>query len=118
MGSNSRGQDGKTVDLSGEEMEMEPKPEHKDMAMQLVLLFDDTDSTIHRLVHVGWNAESKQMMGWFYDAAERQTMTKLGGYLDLEGCDYATISDILEMRQDYLKMHAAERVKHGTNAKL
>ena len=63
MGSNSRGQDEKTVDLSGEEMEMEPTAEHKDMARQLALLFDDTDSTIHRLVHVGLNPESKQMIG-------------------------------------------------------
>ena len=37
--------------------------------------------------------------------------------MDIEGCEYATISDILEMRQDYLKMHTAEREKHGTNAK-
>lgn len=76
------------------------------MARQLALLFDDTDSTIHRLVHVGWNPELKQM-----------AMPKLGEYLDLEGCEYATISDILEMRQDYLKMHAAERGKHGPNVK-
>jgi hypothetical protein len=110
------GQDGKTVDLS-EETELVPKPEHKDMARQLALLFDDTDSTIHRLVHVGWNPESKQMMGWFYNVTERDTMPKLGGYLDLEGCEYAAISDILEMRRDYLKMHEAEREKHGTNTK-
>jgi hypothetical protein len=53
------------------------------MARQLALLFDDTDDTIHRLVHVGWNPETKQMMGWFYNADERQTMSNLGRYLNL-----------------------------------
>jgi hypothetical protein len=56
---------------------------------------------------VGWNPETKQMMGWFYNVDERQTMPKLGGYLNLAECDYdyAQMSDILEMRKDYLDNH-------------
>jgi hypothetical protein len=71
------GQDGNVVDLvEGVEFELEPKPEHRNMARELALLFDDTDGTIHRLVHVGWNPETKQMMGLFYNVHERQTMPK------------------------------------------
>ena len=79
-----KGGEGEVVDLTEEdEMELLPSPEHQSMVRQRALLYDPTDETmgICRLVHVGWNPEQKQIVGWFCNIQERPLMPKCGGYL-------------------------------------
>ena len=61
------------------------------------------------LVNVSYNDGYGRVCGYYYDAAERDTLPTLGGYLDLKQCMACTADDIDECRTDDLKKMQQER---------
>ena len=80
------------------------------MAKLLFKADEGGDEMTGVLVNVSYNDGYGRVCGYYYDAAKRDTLPTLGGYLDLEQCMVCTAEDIDECRKDYLNKMQQENV--------
>ena len=80
-----------------------PTPEQQQWPAQRKLLFDSTDGTVHRIVHVGWHEEHRCVVSWFYQLSDASTMMPkvAGRKLDQDECSVANMQDTAAMMADY-----------------
>ena len=78
-------------------------PEQQQWPAQRKLLFDSTDGTVHRIVHVGWHEEHRCVVSWFHQLSDASTvMPKVAGRkLDQDECSVANMQDTAAMMADY-----------------
>ena len=79
-----------------------PEPWMREWVREMKLLWDDASESVARLVQVAWNPGVRALVGWFYPIETLLTKPPYRGrYVDTDRCDYALMSDIKTMHEEF-----------------
>ena len=109
--------DGREGGVAADGYAVEPAARHKELVRKMAKLLFKADEGGGEMTGVlvnvsyndGYGLNTGRVCGYYYDAAKRDTLPTLGGYLDLEQRMVCTADDIDECRKDYPNKMQQER---------